>query len=68
MPRRILADCGALTNTYGDIDMASLSLTFHETTFNIVECDQQAWITSRQLGQALGMREMMQLIKYMSVI
>lgn len=54
MPRRILADCGALTNTYGDIDMASLSLTFHETTFNIVECDQQAWITSRELGQALG--------------
>ncbi|QER39252.1 Bro-N domain-containing protein [Acinetobacter suaedae] len=34
--------------------MASLSLTFHETTFNIVECDQQAWITSRELGQALG--------------
>ncbi len=54
MPRRILADHGALTNTYGDIDMASLSLTFHETTFNIVECDQQAWITSRELGQALG--------------
>lgn len=54
MPRRILADRGALTNTYGDIDMASLSLTFHETTFNIVECDQQAWITSRELGQALG--------------
>lgn len=54
MPLRILADRGALTNTYGDIDMASLSLTFHETTFNIVECDQQAWITSRELGQALG--------------
>lgn len=54
MPRRILADRGALTNTYEDIDMASLALTFHETTFNIVECDQQAWITSRELGQALG--------------
>jgi prophage antirepressor-like protein len=54
MPRRILADRGALTNTYEDIDMASLALTFHETTFNIVECDQQVWITSRELGQALG--------------
>lgn len=54
MPRRILADRGALTNTYEDIDMTSLALTFHETTFNMVDFDQQVWITSRELGQALG--------------
>lgn len=34
--------------------MTSLALTFHETTFNIAEYDQQIWITSREIGQALG--------------
>lgn len=34
--------------------MTSLALTFHETTFNMVDFDQQVWITSRELGQALG--------------
>lgn len=54
MPRTILADLGALPIPVEDIDMASLALTFHETTFNLIEYEQQVWITSRDLGQALG--------------
>ena len=34
--------------------MSSLALSFNEVNFSPVQQDNQAWITSRELGQALG--------------
>ena len=38
----------------GSISMSSLALSFNDVNFTPVQQDNQAWITSRELGQALG--------------
>ena len=38
----------------GILTMSSLALSFNDVNFTPVQQDNQAWITSRELGQALG--------------
>ena len=40
--------------TIGNVTMTSLALSFNDVNFTPVQQDNQAWITSRELGQALG--------------
>jgi prophage antirepressor-like protein len=51
---QILADRGFSVVTIGNVTMSSLALSFNEVNFTPVQQDNQAWITSRELGQALG--------------
>ncbi len=41
-------------NNLRKVNMSSLALSFNEVNFTPVQQDNQAWITSRELGQALG--------------
>ena len=45
---------GLVAVNKGILTMSSLALSFNEVNFSPVQQDNQAWITSRELGQALG--------------
>lgn len=45
---------GSVAITEGCKHMSSLALSFNDVNFTPVQQDNQAWITSRELGQALG--------------
>ena len=45
---------GLVAITEGCKHMSSLALSFNDVNFTPVQQDNQAWITSRELGQALG--------------
>ena len=51
---QILADRGFNVVNKGILTMSSLALSFNDVNFTPVQQDNQAWITSRELGQALG--------------
>lgn len=45
---------GLVAVNKGILTMSSLALSFNDVNFTPVQQDNQAWITSRELGQALG--------------
>jgi len=49
-----LENKGLIAVNKGILTMSSLALSFNEVNFTPVQQDNQAWITSRELGQALG--------------
>ena len=49
-----LENKGLIAVNKGILTMSSLALSFNEVNFSPVQQDNQAWITSRELGQALG--------------
>ena len=51
---RSLENKGLIAVNKGILTMSSLALSFNDVNFTPVQQDNQAWITSRELGQALG--------------
>ena len=49
-----LENKGLIAVNKGILTMSSLALSFNDVNFTPVQQDNQAWITSRELGQALG--------------